>query len=391
MIKQLIKTSFIALTLFGANSAQAIVNTNDLKRYCGQEEVQRQTVLYLDQGIIAKTDTVWYRDIVNKLKFLPGEKLQVITVKDGGSEVELAWEACYPGYTPTKYAEMKEKGGFSRLFLGDVDDQIKKDLTFFNNNFKRALAHPLAATRHEQKPRFSAATFPNKKLVEALYYDAKRLDLENGISRVIIFSDMIEKSQLVAHQELDPQAAATIAAERFPMFLNYSSFYIYGINYTHGESELNTQMERFWRTYLLQSGANIEHYGSQLVLPRTNELFAVNSYSGFLTQSDGRKVAAKLRLGYYPDGELVHSVLTVGDEFMPITGSQQVSGKNVELRANITNSTFSGFKKKDVLTLSGNQNKLSGQVGAPDDRTVDEKGAAYLFDVNFDKDNNLSL
>lgn len=378
----------LSALLFSGLSQAQIIETNDLKRYCNQDGVHRQTVLYLDQGIISKTDALWYRDIVNKLKFLPGEKVQVVTIKSGGPEVELAWEACFPNYTSETYKKLKEKSGFVNLFTGDVDDKLESDQGFFHKNFQSALAHPLIGTKHDTKPRFTLDTFPTKKLVEALYYDAKRMEFENGVSRVVMFSDMIEKSNLLNHSKLNPQKIAEQVSERFPMFLSHASFSIYGINYTHSESDLNAKMERFWRRYLLKSGANIEHYGSQLVLHKNNNVFELDTYSGYLVQSDGRKVAAKMRLGYFGTGELTNSVLILGDEYLPLSGSINTSGKNVEIKASIKDSTFTGFAKKDVLNLTGTPSELKGVIGARDDRTVDEKGEVYRFSIQLSKESD---
>ncbi|MEW9796652.1 hypothetical protein [Alteromonas sp. CYL-A6] len=392
MWKSILSGVVLASALFTSSDVNSqIIKTNDLNRYCDQDGINRQTVIYLDQGVIAKRDALWYKDIVNKLRFLPSERVKVVTIKDGGSEVELAWEGCYPGWTPENAKKIKESEGAMTLFTGSALDAVKDDLKFFTNNFQRALAHPLAGSKYEDKPRFTMSNFPAKKLVEALYYDSKRLDLDNGVSRVIVFSDMIEKSGLVDHKNMRPVETAEAVAKRFPMFLNHADFYIYGINYTHSESDLNTDMERFWRDYLLHSGANIAHYGNQLVVPRGDENFAVTSYTGYIVDGNGNKIITKMRLGYFPNGELTHSVLTVGDEFLPIKGSIIKSGQNIQLTGTVTASTFDGFSEGDVVKLAGSLKDMQGQIGAPDDRTVDKKGQQYIFDLSLSRDANLSL
>jgi hypothetical protein len=391
IFKNTLRGLIACLSLTCVDASAQIIRTNDLNKYCDQAGVNRQTVLYLDQGIISKTDALWFKDIVNKIKFLPSEKVKVVTIKHGGSEVELAWEACYPGYTPENAKDIKENESAMTLFTGSKLDAVKDDVEFFFKNFQLALAHPLATTKYEDKPRFSLENFPQKKLVEALYYDSKRLDLKNGVSRVVVFSDMIENSNLITHAQMKPVQMAKEVAERFPMFLNHADFYIYGINYTHSESDLNSDMEKFWRSYLLASGANIAHYGNQLVIPNSEEYFSVFSYTGHLVQSDGRKVIAKMRLGYLKSGELTHSVLTIGDEFMPLKGSLILSGQNVQLEARVSASTFDGFKPGDSLTLDGSLEALKGTLGAPDERTVDTKGKQYRFKLVMNQDSNLSL
>ncbi len=371
--------------------ADGLLRTTNLKSYCAQQGVQRQTVIYLDQGIIAKTDSNWYRDIINKTKFFPGERLQVVTIKDGGGVVEEAWDSCYPAYTEAEYKKRKANEGFGSLLTGGVDDKLKGDLKSFNKWFKQALAHPLAQTRHESTPNYSAGKFPQKKLVEALYYDSARMDLTNAVSRVIIFSDMMENSDLLQHDDFEPSKAADAAAKRFPTFLNHASIYVYGINYTNNQTRLNNQLEAFWKRYLLQSGAHVKNYSTQLVLPKKNQLFTAQSYTGHLTQSDGRKLSTSMRLAYTPDRKLIHSVFTIGDYYMPISGDFYCSGANCELTAAVTYSNFDAFRKGDALQLSGSLKALAGKVGAKDDSVIDEKGSIYRFNVEYLKDRNLSL
>ncbi len=390
MVKNILLIGF-CLLVHHSVYAEGLLRVTDLKKYCGQESVHRQTVLYLDQSIIAKKDENWYKDIVNKIKFLPGERLQVIIIKTGGSTVEQAWDSCYPSYTKERYQTLKSNEGLGSLFTGGVDDNLSNDVNSFNKWFLNALAYPLAETRHDNTPSYKKGEFPSKNLIESFYYDSKRLDIENGISRVIVFSDMVENSSLLHHDNLDPIKLAEDVAVRFPMFLNHSSFYIYGISYTNNESILNIKLENFWKSYLLKSGAHIEHYGTQLVLPKSNEIFDAHSYSGFLIQSDGKKLASKMRLASSRNGELIYSWLTIGDYYMPLKGTINCSGANCEVTAKIQNSTFEGFKKNDIVQLSGTNKKYSGKIGARDDSVIDEEGKIYRFDVEYKRDKNLNL
>jgi hypothetical protein len=380
----------LALLLASTVEADGLIRTTDLKKYCDQEGVNRQTVIYLDQSVIAKKDPNWFKDILNKAKFLPGERIQIVTIKDGSSTVEQAWDACYPAYTPKNYNNLKENDGFGSVFTGGVDDELTSDSKAFTTRLQQALAHPLQRTRHEQAPKYKNE-FPRKKLVEAFYYDSKRLDLESGIARVIVFSDMIENSDLVNHGSFSPIEDAASVSDRFPVFLNHASFYIYGINYTNSDTALNEKMEQFWRQYFIKSGAEIAHYGTQLVLPRDDGMFEAISYKGKLTQSDGKRLATSMRLAYLPNGDLMHSWLAVGDDFMTLSGNISCSGQNCELEAKIKESGFKYFKPNDVVRLDGALGEMRGKIGARDDSVIDEKGKIYRFDIEFKRDATLSM
>ncbi|MBQ4832190.1 hypothetical protein J8L70_02955 [Pseudoalteromonas sp. MMG010] len=380
-----------SLMLSFASYADGLLRTSDLKQYCAQEGVNRQTIVYLDQSIISKTDPNWYKDILNKTHFLPGERVQVVTINDGGSTVELVWDTCFPSYTKAVYKQKKAQEGMAVVFTGGVDDQLKNDQKIFNQRIKQALAHPLAGSRHETAPHFEASNFPNKKLVEAFYYDANRTRIDNGIARVIVFSDMIEKSDLVNHSSFNALEAATSAAERFPVFFNHASFFVYGINYSNNETKLNESMEKFWRNFMIYSGAEIAHYGTQLVLPSDNQLFTAKSYKGKLTQSNGKELATQMRLAYTPEGELKYSWLAIGDKYMTLKGTISCSGKNCKVDAQIKESSFDGFKARDALLLNGDMSSLSGTLGARDDSVIDETGKVYRFNVSYTQEARLGM
>lgn len=382
--------AILTFILAGNAIGDGLIRTVDLKKYCNQDGVYRHTVFYLDQSIISKTDGNWYKDILNKTTFLPGERIQVVTINDGGITTEQAWDSCYPSYSVKNYQAAKDSEGISSIFMGGVEDQLKGDKKAFTSRFQLALAHPLGETRHDEIPQY-ANEFPSKKLVEAFYYDSKRLDIENGIARVIVFSDMIEKSDLVRHDSFEVTEKAEVVAKRFPVFFNHATFYIYGINYTNSDTELNEKMESFWREYFIKSGAEIAHYGTQLVLPRYDSTFSAVSYKGKLTQSDGKKLATSLRLAYLPNGDLIHSWLAIGDKFMTLNGYMACSGMNCQLDAEIKESGFEYFKPQDILRTSGSLSEMKGQIGAKDDSVIDEKGKIYRFDIEFKREQNLSM
>jgi hypothetical protein len=202
---------------------------------------------------------------------------------------------------------------------------------------------------------------------------------------------MIENSDLVKHKSFDPVKDSVSVSDRFPVFFNHASLYIYVINYTNSDTALNEKMERFCRQYFIKSGAEISHYGTQLVLPRDDGIFNAISYKGKLTQSDGKILATSMRLAYQTNGDLIHSWLAVGDNFMTLSGNITCSGQDCDVEAKIKESGFEYFKPKDVVKLSGTLSEMSGQIGARDDSVIDEKGKIYRFDIKFEQDSTLSM
>lgn len=383
MFKKFIVT-FVALAPMLA-FADGLLRTANLDRYCQSTPGDRQTVIYLDQNIIAAKDPNWYKDILNKVEYRPGEKIQFVNINNGGSTVSLIWETCHPSLTQQQLKSQKKKEGFGALFTGGVTDNLANDRKFFQKQIVKALSYPLKNTRHETAPTYSAASFPEKKLVEAIYYDSKRLNKSDIFSRVIIFSDMIENSELFNLKSFSPAKAAKSVAKRYPMFLNYSSFQIYGINYTNRETKINENIRDFWSQYLLMSGAYVEQYGAQLAVEEKTKSWAFYKYKGH-TKVGGIKGASEFRMVIGDDGKIRHGWLEIAHLYLPLSGEVHCSGKNCTIDAQILDSADNNaFTKKDILKLKGTLNKLTGIVGGKDETVIDAQGNTYQHSVALTK------
>ncbi|GGN29201.1 MULTISPECIES: hypothetical protein [Marinomonas] len=384
MFKKLLIISTLT-TLSSIAMAEGLLRTTNLDKYCEIEPGSRQTVIYLDQNIIASKDPNWYKDILNKVKYRPGEKIQFVNINNGGSTVELIWETCYPSFTQERLKQLKENEGFGSLFTGGVADNLSNDQKFFDKQVIKALSYPLQKTRHETAPNFSSSSFPRKKLIEAFYYDSKRLNVDDIFSRVIIFSDMIENSELFKLDSFNPLEAAKSVAKRYPTFLNYSSFQIYGINYTNSETKINENIRDFWSQYFLLSGAYVEQYGAQLAVEENTIDWSFYKYKGYV-QVNGIKGASAFRMIIGDDGKIRHGWLEIADMYLPVSGEVKCSGQNCIVDADIlASSNQDAFRKKDVLKIEGTLKSLKGYVGGKDESVIDSQGNPYQHPINLSK------
>ncbi|WP_133011337.1 hypothetical protein [Marinomonas flavescens] len=387
MFKNLLTLIIAVVTILPtAALADGLLRTTNLDKYCQSQLGDRQTVIYLDQNIIASKDPNWYKDILNKVTYRPGEKIQFVNINNGGSTVELIWEACYPAYSSKRLKQLKEDEGFGSLFTGGIADNLTADKKFFNKQIIKALSYPLQKTLHETPPKFTASSFPRKKLVEAIYYDSKRLNVSDTFSRVIIFSDMIENSDLFTLKNFDPLKSAKAVAKRFPMSLNYASFQIYGINYTNSETKINENIRDFWRHYLLLSGAYTEQYGTQLAVENNTKTWNFKKYKGY-TQIGNIKASSEFRMVIGDDGKIHHGWLTIANLYLPISGTVKCSGKNCIMDGVILDSanpeSFKGGK--DIIHMTGTLNEWSGFVGGKDASVIDSKGNIYQNPIKLSK------
>lgn len=382
MIKKVIP---FVLLVSSSVFADGLLRTTNLNKYCEAEPGGRQTVIYLDQNIIASKDPNWYKDILNKVEYRPGEKVQFVNINNGGSTVELIWESCHPSFSPQKLKQLKENEGVVALFTGGIEDNLKSDKKFFKKQILKALSYPLQKTRYESPPSFTLKTFPKKKLVEAIYFDSKRLKVDDVFSRVIIFSDMIENSELFSLDSFEPIKSAKAVAKRFPMFLNYSSFQIYGINYTNRQTKINQDIRDFWKQYLLLSGAHVEQYGAQLAIGRETKNWSFHKYKGHVNVN-GAKGASTFRMVIGDDGKIHHGWLELADMYLPLSGEVKCSAQECQVNAEIlSSSNKDAFRKKDVLRLKGTLKSLKGIVGGKDEMVIDAKGNAYQYSIFFNE------
>ena len=364
-----------------------------LQSFCN-EPSPRQTLLYLDQGIIGKTDTDWYRDLQNKLKFLPSERIKVMMFSSEDSRVKDIWSTCYPSYTAKVYQEKKDNAG---PFSAGPDKLLKEAGKLYNNLFIKALAVPVEKTVLPEKPHYEVGEFPKKSILEAIYYDSGRFDLDNGTTRVVVFSDMVENSSHAAPDSLqDIENAKTLAreaADRYPLDLNNAQFYVYGVGYSHKSSILNRQLKTFWSYWLNRSGAYLQSFETQLNMPKREVGFDPVSYVGALEQLNGVKIATNLRLGFSENGKLANSWIGIRNMRFPIDGSYNRKGSKYSLKAKVVfgDEDYQLFLEDDVLLIAGSMDELKGTIGAEDDSTRTPDGKKFSLKVAFDRDAQLQF
>lgn len=376
---------------FAASSQAALIKTADLNKYCNYEKPQRQTIIYLDQNSIGKTDKDWFRDIINKLDYLPSEKLSIVQINDASRGKEL-FSSCYPKISEATYQKLLEKKGF---LDADPKKILADDQKLFRGRLLSAFSKVMEASEHTTKPSFDSQSLPKKSIIEALYYDASRTELTNGISRVIIYSDMLENSAAYS-ENMEPVQAAISTSERFPVSYSNAEVYAYGVG-TTTKGTNDRPLEIFWKNYFNLAGANLVSFQQQLPPKVKATKTDVRSYKGVM-DLDGRNIALSLRLTKVQgqdNGTLASSFFAIKDDLYPLKGTFSCKNNqckiNAELAFTAPTETFS-FQKEDVLVLTGSfDGKLKGFIGSEDDTTTTETGDKFQYNVIFDADSALTF
>ncbi|MDP2488239.1 hypothetical protein [Vibrio splendidus] len=376
---------------FAGTSQGALIKTADLNKYCNYEKSQRQTIVYLDQNSIGKNDRDWFRDIINKLDYLPSEKLSIVQINDA-SRVEELFSSCYPKISDATYKKLLENKGF---LDADPKKVLADDQKLFKGRIFGAFSKVMESSEHATKPNFDSQSLPKKSIVEALYYDASRTELVNGLSRVIIYSDMLENSTTYSSNK-KPIPAAVATAERFPVSYSNASIYAYGVGTTTKGTD-GRSLEVFWKNYFNLAGANLVSFQQQLP-PKSNAIRSdVRSYKGVM-DLDGRNIALSLRLSKkqgQSSGTLTSSFFAIKDDLYPLKGTFSCKNNQCKISAKLAFTapieTFS-FQKDDVLALTGSfDGKLKGIIGSEDDTTTTETGDKFQYNVIFDADSTLTF
>jgi hypothetical protein len=176
----------------------------------------------------------------------PGDRLVIHTITDDFATSQKLFDECQPG--------CPEAGFFDELMGTCKEAIVRRDAVSFREEYARALL-PLVRDPEEHN---GSAIIETLSVLSRQYSDV-------GISRVIVFSDLVQNSRLgnflkMSKAQFD-QVRATIQKLGMTAHLNGASVIDFGFGRTQGENrkgltpEINARMEAFWRAYFIDGGA----------------------------------------------------------------------------------------------------------------------------------------
>jgi hypothetical protein len=177
----------------------------------------------------------------------PGDRLVIHTITDDFATSQKLFDECQPGCP---------EAGFLDELMGTCKEAIvRRDAVSFREEYARALL-PLVRDSEEHN---GSAIIETLSTLSRQYADV-------GISRVIVFSDLVQNSKLGNFLKMTKgqfgQTRATIQRLGMSAHLNGTSVVDFGFGRTQGTNrkgltpEINSRMEAFWRAYFLDSGAS---------------------------------------------------------------------------------------------------------------------------------------
>ena len=365
-----------------------MIKTTDLDKYCDYEESPRQTIIYLDQNIIPVSDRDWFKDIINKVDFLPSEPLVIMEI-DKQSRTKEVFIGCYPKVSVKTLAKLNREAS---IFDASPERVLSDDQRIFKKKLYLAFESPMTNSGLKHMPKYEMHQHPIKSIVEALYYDSARFNSRvQKSSRIIIYSDMAENTETLPNVVLmsEPKLSAHNMVKRYPMSFNYASIYVYGVGRTFASTESLSQYEVFWRHFLNQSKGLLQSFQLQLPAYQKAVPFEVLSMSGSLLDSNDRRIATSLHLAIptQDNGPIEAGVFSVKDHHYPLKGTFrcQSDQNNCTLKAEVlfADPDIGLFMAGDVMKLKGSVSKLTGNIGAIDETMINADGSIFSYDVVF--------
>jgi len=177
----------------------------------------------------------------------PGDRLVIHTITDDFATSQKLFDECDPGCP---------EAGFLDELMGTCKEAIvRRDAVSFREEYARAFL-PIVRDPEDHK---GSAIIATLSTLSRQYSDV-------GISRVIVFSDLVENSNLGNFLKMSKaqfeQLRATIKKLGMIARLDGAAVKVFGFGRTQGANrkgltpEINSRMEAFWRAYFIDSGAS---------------------------------------------------------------------------------------------------------------------------------------
>ena len=338
--------------------------------FCDTKTV-RQTVIYIDDMMMTIDQIAWATKIAGKMKatLTPGERLTVVRLSpETGLSAEM-WAGCWPDFTAAQRQEIAKKDYiFSKSPLKGLDEQQNYFMAYFGTALTKIYD---AAKRPADSVHFTAAKPPSKQILRALASDEGRFSTSHMTIRAVIYSDMLENSDLGSVYKDLPSPQVNYAKKLGSRF-RQGVFYAFGVaEDMTGNEAARDRAKMFWESAIKTMDGTVAGFGSDLNL--LNNLPVADYTFATSLNFDGQELDGKISALVDLDGNLVDS--WIGFSRMSIAGLTGTLLCQTE-RCKLDGATSSGLltdTPSERVTLKGTSAELSGQMGVV--------GTRYMYDL----------
>jgi|GEM_PF-3792240 len=372
----------VALILASSNTwALGGAGELNISHYCDKKS-PRQTLIYIDDKSLVKGETQWALQLINKMmvNLMPSEPVTIVKLATETGAAQERWKACYPDMTVAEIDRYKQSAGIvEKLTSSDPTKDIKKQQGVFKQQMATALEKLMLENSHEAIA--DQSVLEKKQLVRAFENDIARFDARSGAIRVIVFSDMLENSELINGLSAKPSEAKALADARKLNFQN-AIFHVFGAGKTGGNTD---SLKAFWEALIEGGTGSLADLGTELILnSKAPDSFKIYDVEIELTKEDVRR--GKLRLIIDNEGKLQESIISIGTKNHSLLddGEFICQQENCTLQAMIRRPVVVA-EGKEEFKLIGTHDKLTGKFQTPGTKLSDGKDAAFNMTINVSK------
>ena len=381
ILKKYLTISIGLFLLLSPLSSWAIFGADEfrIEKFCQSDlKRPRQTLIYIDNQVLVKGDSQWAKDLLAKLSanLMPSEPVTLVEMSPISGEMQELWQGCYPNYTSAELEKIKKES--NSFFGSDPIKQLKNQQAFFRKQLGDALGKLLIAKgRNSAEIKINDDEPPKKQIIRAFSNDGARFDSTHGAIRVIIYSDMIENSDLGSSLN-----EKTVGSDK-TLSLDFKNavFYVYGVGVTLSSQGIATdRIKSYWKDILDASTGHLIGFGSNLIIPTTVPL-SIHSYDIEVIVDKKNDIRnGKMQFFVDHEGHLQDSFISIANKVQSIIqdGSFLCKDTKCTLSANTKNSVIT-TEGNNEIKLTGSIEHQSGSLQIPNAKLPNGKDA--VFDI----------
>lgn len=355
-------------------------------REAGVEPVRR-TLLYVDKQALSLSpdEQEWFGAVNQMLQqtMTTAEPLDIV-VLDSAAGIAKAHGStlCYP-IIEERYHERFASAGISGLLTNDLIDQLpdlRKEIAVQMQD----QVGPGYAGAPQKRSQSTAENIGERHLLRALQSDSARFGSDLP-TRVIVYSDMIENSDLV---ELDTILSgddeqnlklATGAIDDLPR-LDFQGAMVYGFGTAAAlkDPAAADTLNGFMQQIVYLANGYPGGFSRELAIPAVRP-DSVAHYDMEVTV-EGRAFKGRMQLMAGDDGRLTDSFLDLGTDNRSahFKSGRLICSQDDSCQLEGKLATALLFEDPEHVFLEGSQNELSGHLGFRNDRLADSDNPALL-------------
>jgi hypothetical protein len=286
--KHLLVAAAIFATVIGAANVFAEEDSNQAQQATAcNDHMPRQTVVYLDELDIVKSDTVLSLTLAFKLtsSLMPGERLSIVKLGTSDGTSTQTWTGCWPIADKDPVENLKAQVDTSR----QISDAVQALL----DQTQRTLKDAMVDAQHP----------PKKQIIKALSSDVNRFRSSTEPTvRAIVYSDLGENSNLGSAYN-----PGEMYDNKQSVYFTRGVFYFFGIGkYMINATNYSSNAIKFWNNVIAAMSGVVEaitpDFDVPPVIPKIGYYYDV-----VLHYNNGDDLPGKLFALADQDGKLIDS------------------------------------------------------------------------------------